>query len=59
MTITQICICSKNKWWHWQGSNGQLISKGLFGILNSPEKRTKKFDFTTIKPQVDLFSFVF
>ena len=26
---------------------GQLISKWLFGILNSPKKRTKKFDFTT------------
>ena len=42
---------------------GQLISKGLFGILNSSKKRTKKFDLTTIVttmiPQVDLFSFVF
>ena len=38
---------------------GQLISKGLFGILNSTKKRTKKFDFTTMIPQVDLFSFVF
>ena len=38
---------------------GQLISKGLFGILNSHKKRTKKFDFTTMIPQVDLFSFVF
>ena len=26
---------------------GQLISKGLFGILNSPKKRTKQFDLTT------------
>ena len=40
-------------------AKGQLISKGLFGILNSPKKRTKKFDFTTMIPQVDLFSFVF
>ena len=38
---------------------GQLISKGLFGILNSPKKRTKKFDLTTMIPQVELFSFVF
>ena len=30
---------------------GQLISKGLFFILNSPKKRTKKFDFTTMIPQ--------
>ena len=26
---------------------GQLISRGLFGILNSPKKGTKKFNFTT------------
>ena len=32
---------------------GQFISKGLFGILNSLKKRTKKFDFTTIIPQLD------
>ena len=38
---------------------GQLISKCLFGIFNSPKKRTNKFDFTTMKPQVDLSSFVF
>ena len=42
-----------------QVSKGQLISKGLFGILNSPTNRTKKFDCTTMIPQVDLFSFVF
>ena len=38
---------------------GQLISKCLFGVFNSPKKRTKKFDFTTIVPQVEMFSFVF
>ena len=38
---------------------GQLISKYLFGIFNSPKKRMKKFNFTTMIPQVDLFSFVF
>ena len=36
---------------------GQLISKGLFGILNSSKKRTKKFDLTTMIPQVE-FSFI-
>ena len=41
------------------GTKGQLISKCLFGIFNSPKKRTKKFDFTTMVPQVELFSFVF
>ena len=38
---------------------GQLISKCLFGIFNSPKKQTKKFNFTTMVPQVVLFSFVF
>ena len=27
---------------------GQLISKCLFGIFNSPNKQTKKFDLTTM-----------
>ena len=40
-------------------TKGQLISKELFGILNSSTKRTKQFDLTTMIPQVDLFSFVF
>ena len=40
-------------------SKGQLISKGLFDILNSSKKRMKKFNSTTMIPQVDLFSFVF
>ena len=38
---------------------GQLISKGLFGIFNSPKNRMKKIEFTTMIPQVDLFSFIF
>ena len=42
-----------------QFHKGQLISKGLFGILNSSKKRTKKFDLTITIPQVELFSFVF
>ena len=36
---------------------GQLISKGLFGILNSSKKRTEK-NSTTMIPQVELFLFV-
>ena len=36
---------------------GQLISKGLFSILNSSKKRTK--NLTTMIPQDDLLSFVF
>ena len=37
-------------------TKGQLISKCLFGFLNSRKKQTKKFDFTTTVPQVDLFT---
>ena len=40
-------------------AKGQLISKGLFAILNSSKKRRKKFDLTTVILQVDLFSSVF
>ena len=38
---------------------GQLISKWFLGSSISSKKRTNKFDFTTMIPQVDLFSFVF
>ena len=30
-------------------TKGQLISKCLFGIINSPKKWTKKFDFPDVK----------
>ena len=40
-------------------TKGQLISKCLFGIFNSSKKGTKKFDLTTMVPQVEFFSFVF
>ena len=40
-------------------TKGQLILKCLFGIFNSPKKGTEKFDFTTMVPQVELFSLVF
>ena len=33
--------------------------KVVFGILHSSKKRTKKFDLTTMIPQVDLFLFIF
>ena len=36
-------------------SKGQLISKCLSAVLNSPKKRTKKFDFTAMVHQVELF----
>ena len=37
-------------------TKGQLILKCLFGIFNSPKKRTKN---STLLPQVELFSFIF
>ena len=40
-------------------TKGQLISKCLISILNFPKKQTKKFDFTTMVPQVELFLLVF
>ena len=40
-------------------TKGQLISKRLFGILNSSKQRTRKFDLTSMIHQVDFFSFVF
>ena len=39
-------------------AKSQLISKCLFGIFNSPKNQQKKFDFTIMVPQVELFSFV-
>ena len=53
------CIVANSKIFFVIITKGQLISKCLFGIFNSPKKRTKKFNFTTTIPQVDLFSFVF
>ena len=38
---------------------GQIISKGFLMSSISSKKRTKEFDFTTMIPQVDWFSFVF
>ena len=46
-------------WDFLKKTKGQLILKGLFSIVNSPKTRTKQFDFSTMIPQVDLFSFVF
>ena len=37
----------------------QMISKGFLMSSISSKKRTKEFDFTTMIPQVDWFSFVF
>ena len=38
---------------------GQTKSKWVFQADVSSKKQTNKFYFTTMKPQVDLFSFVF
>ena len=40
-------------------AKGQLILKCFFDIFNSPKKRTKKFNFTAMVHQVELFLFVF
>jgi hypothetical protein len=40
-------------------TKGQLISKWFLGSSISSKKRTNEFNFTTMIPQVDLFSFVF
>ena len=40
-------------------SKGQLISKGLFGILKSSKKPNENINVTTKIPQVDLFSLFF
>ena len=45
--------------WLCELCKGQLISKCLFCILNSPKKQPKKFNFTAMVPQVELFLFVF
>ena len=42
-----------------QPFKGQLISNGVLMSLISSKKRRKEFDFTTMIPQIDLFSFVF
>ena len=52
-------LCSPHMIYDEEAGKGQLISKCPFGIFNSPKKRTKKSNFTTIVPQVELFSFVF
>ena len=49
----------KEEFFYYCLDKGQLISKGLFGILNSPKKQTKKIDFTTMVPHVKLFLFIF
>ena len=35
---------------------GQIISKCLFGIFNSPKKRTKKINFATREPSQITFA---
>ena len=45
--------------WFIEQPKCPLISKGLFGTLNSSKKQTKEFDLTAMIPQVELFLFVF
>ena len=53
-TVTSLYLCTSKDLL----PKGQSISKCFFGMFNSPKKRTKKFDFTTNVPQVELFLFV-
>ena len=51
-TLVTFCAMLTHAWL-WQTNfcipaKGQLISKCLFGVFNSPKNWTKKFDFTTI-----------
>ena len=63
--VFNCCSCGKKSWLiHNIGSvlakcKGQLISKGFLGSSISSKNRTNEFDFTTMIPYVDLFSFVF
>ena len=43
----------------WHLSKGQTNSKWFFQANVSSKKQTNEFCFTTMKPQVDLFFFVF
>ena len=45
--------------WKRPKTKGQTKSKWFFQADVSSKKRTNEFYFTTMKPQVDLFSFVF
>ena len=56
--LYRVFFCSPTCAMHFN-TKGQIISNSNYGMLNSPKKRTNKFDFTTMIPQVNLFSFVF
>ena len=61
--LTHNCFLFMLAWYYWCSKQsvlkGQVISKGFLMSLISSKKRTKKFDFTSMIPQVDLFSFIF
>ena len=40
-----------------KSDKGHLISKCLFGTLNSSKKPTKRFDLTLV-PEIESFSFI-
>ena len=46
-------------WYNLVSIKGQIVSKWFLVSSISSKKRTKEFNFTTMAPQVDLFSFVF
>ena len=52
-------VGNTEKKWAIKYAKGQLISKWFLGPSLSSKQRTNQLDFTTVKPLVDLFSFVF
>ena len=58
-SVFQVCRCRSSISFLQRIIKGQLISKGVLMYSISSKKRTKELDFTTMIPQIDLFSFVF
>ena len=57
--LCRIHRSSNDPFFKLQGAKGQTKSKWFFQADVSSKKQTNEFDFTTMIPQVDLFSFVF
>ena len=55
MFKTSIFLFYKSK----LNAKGQLISKCLFGVFNSPKNKQKQFDLRHHSSKVEFFSFVF
>ena len=58
LDVFEKSFTSCNTYWH-HVTKGQIISKWFLMSSISSKKQTKEFNFTTMIPQIDLFSFVF